>query len=695
MKRISSCFGLAASLLCCASISSAEEGMWTFHNPPRELIQKTYGVTLTDAWLDRLRAATVRLEGGCSGSFISKEGLILTNHHCARTCIADNSTPERNLMADGFYASQRSEEPRCQTQAVSVLVGMEDVTDKVLPAIKGLSAADANLARKKQLTTLEQACEEASRSGPAGPSKCEVVTLYQGGQYWLYRYKRYSDVRLVFAPENDAAQFGGDPDNFQFPRWGLDMTILRAYENGQPARIAEPLRIDWDGAQEGEPVFVAGHPGRTDRLFTVPELKAQRDAVQPLWLLRASEFRGRLIEFGKRSPESARRALAPLDNIENSLKRRRKQLDALLDDAFMDRRIRDEAALRAKVEADPQLRSVAGTAWDDIARAQGVLREISMPYAFTEGGSEFTTVLFGHARHLVRAAAERPRPNPERLREYTDAALPLLQQRLAAKTPVYEDLERMRLSFALERMREYLGPDDPLVRSVLGKESPDSLAEKVIGGTKLADPVVRLALYEGGQAAVDASDDPMIALVRTMDPTARALRKRYEDEVEGPTRSGQEAISRARFALEGASGYPDATFTLRLSFGSVRGWEEAGGRRIAPFTTLDKAFERNTGVDPFRLPQRWLDAAPKLDASNIRVNFVTNNDTYGGNSGSPMVDKDGRIVGLLFDGNIHSLSGSYWFDGDRRRTVGVHPQFIRAALEKVYRTESLLAEIGL
>jgi hypothetical protein len=677
-----------------ATVTLAEEGMWTFDNPPRQAIEKAYGVELTDAWLDRLRLATVRIEGGCSASFISKEGLILTNHHCARTCIVDNSTPERDLMANGFHAARRSDEPRCQSAAVSVLVGMDDVTDEVLAATSGLAAAEGNQARKKQLTTLEQSCEEASKAVAGGPFKCEAVTLYQGGQYWLYRYKRYTDVRLVLAPENDSAQFGGDPDNFQFPRWGLDMTLLRAYENGEPAKVAEPLRFHWDGAKEGEAVFVAGHPGRTDRLFTVAELKAQRDAIQPLWLLRASELRGRLIEYGKRNEESARRAKAPIDEIENGLKRRRKQLDALLDDEFMDGRVRAEQDLRAKVQADPKLRAIAGSAWDDIARAQAVLREISVPYSFLEGGAEFNTILFAHARSLVRAAAERPKPNTERLREFTDAALPRLQQRLAAKTPVYDDLERMRLSFALERMREYLGPDDPLVSAVLGKESPDSLAAKTIEGTKLADPAVRLALYEGGQAAIEASDDPMIRLARAIDPTARALRKRYEDQVEGPTRSGQEAIARVRFALEGASTYPDATFSLRLSYGSVQGWDEPGGRRVAPFTTLDKAYERATGLEPFRLPQGWIDAASKLDAAGTRVNFVTNNDTYGGNSGSPMVNAAGEIVGLLFDGNIHSLSGSYWFDGDRRRTVGVHPQFIRAALEKVYRADSLLSEIG-
>jgi hypothetical protein len=570
---------------------------------------------------------------------------------------------------------------------------MENVTDQVGAAVKGLTDAEANKIRKQTLTRLEQACEEASQKDSRGALKCESVTLYQGGQYWLYKYKRYADVRLVIAPERGIAAFGGDPDNFQFPRWALDFSMLRAYEKGRPAKTPNHLEFNWAGAQEGDAVFVSGHPGTTSRLLTVAELKAQRDAYLPFWLIRNSELRGRLLQYGKGSPETLRRSQDLLNSLENSVKVRRKQLDALLDDSFMDRRMKEEAALRAAVSANPALQAVAGGAWDDIAKAQQVRRDIVVPYTFVEQGAGFNSELFRNARTLVRAAAERSRPNAERLREYTEGALPQLRQSLAAESPVYADLEQLTLSFSLERMREWLGPDDPVVRQVLGKDSPDTLAARLIQGSKLADPKVRLALYDGGQAAIDASDDPLIRLARAVDPAARALRKRHEDEVEGPTRRGQEALSRARFAVYGTSRYPDATFTLRLSYGAVRGWTEKG-KPVAPFTVLRNAYDRATGVEPFRLPQKWLDAAPTLDMG-MRVNFVTDNDITGGNSGSAMVNSKGEIVGLAFDGNIESIEGEYWFDERTNRAVGVHPAFIRAALEKVYRAEPVLVELGL
>lgn len=669
------------------------EGMWTFDNPPRDAIRQAHGVDVTDAWLKRLRLATVRLEQGCTASFVSRDGLILTNHHCAESCIAENSTADRDLLARGFHAADRGQELRCQAEAASVLVDAENVTARIEATVKDLADAEANVARKQALTRLEQACEEASRrDATTGPLKCEAVTLYEGGQYWLYKYRRYDDVRLVLAPESAIAAFGGDPDNFQFPRWALDFSLLRAYENGRPAKIAEPLRIHWDGAAEGEAVFVSGHPGGTDRLLTISELKFQRDAFLPMWLLRYAELRGRLIQYGKQSPESLRRATEYLNRIENSIKVRRKQLDTLHDDDFLAQRAREESALKAAVQADAALQAVAGTAWDDIEKAQQTYRSILLPYTFFEGAAGFNSDLFGYARTLVRAAAERSKPNAERLREYTDAALPRVRQSLAAESPVYPDLEQVKLSFALERMREWLGPDDELVRTVLGNESPDSLAAGLIAGSKLADPALRLALYEGGQAAIDRSDDPMIRLAKLVDPAARDVRKRYEDEVEGPTRSGQEALAKARFAVLGTGIYPDATFTLRLSYGAVRGWDELG-QPVAPFTTLQKAFDRATGQDPFRLPQSWLDAAPAIDLPGTRANFVTDNDIVGGNSGSPMVNVGGEIVGLAFDGNIHSISGSYWFDERRNRSIGVHPQFIRTALEKVYRATSILEEL--
>jgi V8-like Glu-specific endopeptidase len=676
--------------LCVTAV--ADEGMWTVDNFPRAAVKETYGVEVTDAWLQHLQQSVVRLEGGCTGSFVSPEGLVLTNHHCVQTCLAENSTAERDLVANGFLAQSREAEVRCQNEQVSVLVGTEHVTDRVSAAVAGLGAAEAGAARRQALTRLEETCErEATQQGAA--LSCETVTLYQGGQYWLYKYRRYHDVRLVFAPEIDVAAFGGDPDNFQFPRWSLDMTLLRAYENGQPAKVARHLSFNWNGARAGEPVFVAGHPGTTERLLTVEQLKTQRDVFLPFWLLRFSELRGRLIQFSRTGPEEARISRDLLDTIENSLKVRRMQQVALLDDALIAQKAEEEARLKAAVEKDPALRERAGGAWDEIGRAQRVYREMLVPHVFIEGGAGFNSELFFYARQLVRAAEERQKPNPERLREYTEGQLPQLAQALGAERPVYPALERVRLSFALERMREWLGPDDPLVREVLGKETPQDRAASLIEGSRLSDPKVRLSVYEGGAKAVAASGDPMIALARVVDGRARELRERFEREVDGPTRRGQEAIAAARFAVYGTDIYPDATFTLRISHGAVEGWRE-GGEPVPPFTTLARLYERTTGVPPFRLPTPWLEARPRLDME-ARANFVSTNDIVGGNSGSPMVNARGEIVGLVFDGNIHSISGTYWFDREKNRTVAVHPDYMRVALEQVYPAGALARELGL
>jgi V8-like Glu-specific endopeptidase len=670
---------------------AGDEGMWTFDNAPREAIRARLGVEVTDAWLDRLQQSVVRLEGGCTGSFVSAEGLVLTNHHCVQTCAAQNSSAADDLVAKGLIAGTRAEERRCQDEQVSVLVGMVQVTGQVAKATAGLSAADANTRRRQEITRLEQACEDETRAAGT-PLKCEAVSLYQGGQHWLYKYRRYDDVRLVFAPEEDIAAFGGDPDNFQFPRWCLDMGLLRVYENGRPASTPVHLQFEWDGAPDGAPVFVAGHPGSTDRQLTVAELRAVRDAFLPLWLVRFSELRGRLIQYGKTSPEAARTAQDLLDSVENSLKVRRQQMAALLDEQLLARKAREEAELRARVMADPALRAQAGDAWDQIAEAQQRYRDLLVPYVFVEGAGGFSSDLFGYARHLVRTAEERAKPNADRLRGYTDAQLPQLKQMLGAAAPVYPELEQMRLAWSLERMREWLGPDDALVRQVFGGDSPDTLARRLVTGSQLADPKVRLTLLDGGAAAVGASNDPMIQLARTVDPRARELRATYEAEVEGPTERAHEAIAAARFAVSGTSLYPDATFTLRLSFGTVRGWTERG-QPVEPFTRLARLFERATGAPPFQLPARWIDAKPRLDLS-AKANFVTTNDIVGGNSGSPMVDARGRIVGLVFDGNIHSIAGSYWFDEAMNRTVAVHPDFMRVALTQVYPAGHLARELG-
>ncbi len=673
--------GYIATLAAFAALpATADEGMWTFDNPPTAAIEQKYGAKLGADWLKRVRESTVRLETGCTGSFISGDGLILTNHHCAEDCIVQNSSEGNDLNANGFLAGTREQELQCKEDAVSVLVGTEDVTAKVAATLEGVAPDKIVEARRAALTKLEQACEEESKGAKGGALKCERVSLYQGGQHWLYKYRRYKDVRLVFAPERDIAAFGGDPDNFQFPRWCLDMTILRAYDDGKPAQTPAHLEFDWDGAEPGDAVFVSGHPGNTDRLLTAAQLEVQRDTFMPFWLMRFSELRGRMIQYSKTGDEPRRIAESYLNSVENAIKVRRKQFDALLDPALIEH-------ARA---GEKELGSASGS-FEQVARAQDTWRNVLVPYTFIEGGAAFNSQLFSHARTLVRAAAERAKPNEQRLPEFTEARLAALVQSLKADTPIYGDLEELRLSFGLERMREWLGPDDPVVKQVLGKDSPDAVASRAVQQSRLGDAAARMALYEGGQAAIDASEDPMIRLAAAADPAARALRKTYETEVEGPVARGQEEIAKARFAKYGTTIYPDATFTLRLSYGAMKGWTETG-EEVRPWTEISRAFERATGEAPFRIPERWMAAKDSLDMST-RANFTTDNDIVGGNSGSPMLNAKGEIVGLAFDGNIHSISGSYWFDDRMNRSIGVHPAYMRAAMEKVYGAKELLAEI--
>ena len=673
------------------AMAIADEGMWTFDNPPRAALQQRYGVELTADWLDRVRKGTVRLDGGCTGSFISGSGLILTNHHCAQECIAANSTAGRDLLRDGYLAAGREDELKCQGDSVSVLMRMNDVTAQVLSTTAGLSPASAEEARRAELTRLEQACEEAAaRDRKGGALKCEAVTLYQGGQYWIYAYKRYDDVRLVFAPEQAVGSYGGDVDNFQYPRWSLDMSVLRAWEDGKPAATPNRLRFDWTGPEPGEVVFASGFPGGTSRRLTTAELDAERDVFLTFWLLRNAELRGRMIQFGKTGEEPARIVVEPLNGLENGIKVRRKQLDALQDDALFARRAEEEVALAAMMRQRPELGDPVA-AYGAIVDAQLVYREIAVRHSFLEGATGFSSELFGHARSLVRAAAERDKPNTERLRAYTDARLPALVMRLGAATPVYAEFEKMKLSFSLERMREWLGPNDPVIKGVLGNDDPDAVAARLVDGSKLADPAVRMKLYEGGRAAIDASSDPMIHLAAMVDAEARALRKRMEDEVDGPTRLAHETFAAARFATLGTSVYPDATFTLRLTYGTVEGWTEAG-KPVAPFTTIGQAFRRATGRAPFRLPDRWLERAHLLDGGTP-YNFSSSLDITGGNSGSPVLDARGDIVGLVFDGNMQSIAGDYWYDPATNRAVSVHARAIRELLENVYQASALLEEI--
>ena len=678
---------LAAGLLLGAVSAHAAEGMWTPDNLPLAELKARYHFAPTAAWIAHAQHAALRLAGGCSGSFVSPNGLVLTNHHCVNSCVQQLSSAEHDFIQSGFYAREEKDEIKCPEIELNRLDTITDVTARVKQATAGKSGEDYSKAEKAVKSEIEKECV----GGDAAHTRCDVVSLYHGGVYDVYKYHRYQDVRLVFAPELAMAFFGGDPDNFNFPRYDLDMGVLRAWENDKPAQVKDYGPVSRNGAAEGELTITVGNPGGTDRQLTIAQLETTRDVDTLHRLLLLAEERGVLEQFRSQGAEPWRIAESDLFFVENSFKALKGRLEALQDPEVFNFKRKQEAELRAWVDADPARKAKYGAAWDEIARAQLTWRNLSVPYSFIERGLGFGSKYFGYARALVRGAEERRKPNAERLREFTDSALPSVEQRLFSTAPVYPEFEKVKLAWSLTKLREWLGADDPFVREVLGKESPEALAGRLIAGTKLGDPTVRRALWNDGGDAVAKSDDPFIALARRIDGEARAIRKRYENEVESVIDKNSELIAAARFEKYGTSVYPDATFTQRFSFGEVKGWEEHG-KWIEPFTTLGGAFARATGFDPFKLPQSWLDARERLNLAQ-RFNFVTTNDIIGGNSGSPMINRDGEIVGLVFDGNIESLGGDFWFDERVNRTVAVHSGAILEALHKVYKAERLAKEL--
>ncbi|HSP78799.1 MAG TPA: S46 family peptidase, partial [Myxococcaceae bacterium] len=599
-------------------------------------------------------------------SFVSPDGLVMTNHHCARGCIQQLSTAKKDFIANGFYAKTQAEELQCPALEINQLEEITDVTDKLNTATRGLTGKKYADTLQAEKAKLEKACATSDEI------RCDVVTLYQGGRYNLYKYRRYQDVRLVFAPEHAIAFFGGDPDNFEFPRYDLDVTFLRAYQGGKPAKTKHYFKWSAKGAKEGELTFVTGHPGRTSRGLTVAQLEYQRDVALPNRLFRLAEIRGRISEFQNRGPEQKRISNNMLFGVENGYKASRGRLEALLDKAFFAQKVAAEQELRQKVEADPKMKARYGAAWDEIARAMDAMRNLRKEYEYMEGGSGLSSQLYGMAALLVRAAEELPKENSARLRGFNDSNLPSLKARLMSKAPIYPELESAQLTFSLTKLREELGPDHPFVKKVLGKESPETLAVRLVKGSKLADPQVREQLFKGGKKAIDASKDPMIRLAALVDPDARAIRARFEEEVESVINKNSELIAQAKFEVYGTDLYPDATGTLRLSYGAVKGYME-DGKQVAPITYMGDTFERHTGEDPFALPGSWLAAQKKLDP-RTPMNFVSTNDIIGGNSGSPVINKDAEIVGLVFDGNIQSLGGDFGFDESVNRTVSVHSE---------------------
>ena len=675
-------------LLLLPVLSLAAEGMWTLDALPRDALKSEYDFVPDAAFVDHVRAASVRLASGCSGGFVSPDGLVLTNAHCVVDCVQSLSTADRDLAASGWVARQRSEALRCPAMAVNQLQATTDVTARIAAATEGLQGEAFARARNAEQSRIEAECI----GDEAGTRRCDVVTLYGGGQYQLYRYRRHADVRLVFSPETAIGFFGGDPDNFSFPRFSLDAALLRVYEDDRPVATPQYFRLNTEGAAAGELTLVSGHPGRTQRLLTASQLRRERDLDVLQRLLHLAELRGVLLQYSRLGPEAARVAATDLMQVENAYKVLDGRLRALHDPQFFDHRAVQARALRTALADDPKALAALTAAEQGIADAQTAYRALYTPYQLIERGRGFESELFRHARTLVRAAAEREKPNDRRLRGYTEGELPRLRQQVLGGAPITADYERARLAWSLAKLRERLGPDDAFVRLVLGKADPATVADRLVAGSALADATVRQALWEGGAEAVAASEDPFIQLARAVDPLARQLRQRYEHEVEAVEARYGRTLAGLRFRAYGTSVYPDATFTLRLSYGEVRGWRE-GDAEIAPFTTVAGLFERATGSPPFALTPPWKAAQERLDPQ-LPFNFVTTNDIIGGNSGSPVLNRRGELVGVAFDGNRHSLGGAYGYDPLRNRCVAVHSAAIVGALDTVYGADALVTELN-
>jgi hypothetical protein len=675
----------AAAILAVATPAFAAEGMWTFDAFPIARANQFLGTSIDRKWLDHLMASAVRIPG-CSSSLVSGEGLLLTNNHCVLDCAQNLSTPEKNYVENGFNPATREEERQCPGATAEILQSISDVTARVRAAAEGLSGKAFTQARDAAMAAIEQESCGADKA-----TRCQVVNLYRGGQFKLYRFKRYTDVRLAFAPEHRAAAFGGDPDNFNFPRYGLDFGFLRIYENGKPLKTPVHLKWNRNAPVAGEPAFIAGNAGSTQRLLTLAQLNTLQTLTLPTDLLTRSEFRGRLLQFRTESEHNAFISADLLDGVENSYKRARGQAQALTDAVFMAGKAREEAELKAAVAADAALSAEVGDPWHDIAEVQDDYAALYPAYFFLESRAGGGSDLYNKARQLVRAAQEREKPAAERLPEYSDSRLPLIEKRLLDASPVYPELDALELGWWLSKTREFLTTDNPYVRNLLGKESPEALAQRLASGTRVGDPAYRRQLWEGGLAAIEASDDPMIRFVLASETDARAVRSQWEERVEGPTDRAAERLARARFAVLGDSVYPDATGTLRLTYGRIEGWEQ-DGRTIGPFTTWAGLWERATGSDPFIVAAHLLAAKDRLNPGTV-LNTTVSTDTIGGSSGSPLVNARGEVIGANFDSTFLGQRSAFGYDIRVNRSVAVTTAAITEALDKAYGAQRLVKEL--
>ena len=665
----------------------ADEGMWTFDNPPRKQWKERYNFDPPDSWLEHVRLSSVKV-GTASGAFVSANGLVMTNQHVASGQLAKLSTREKNLAKEGFYAPTLTEELKCPDLEIDVLVSYEDVTRRVQGAVKaGSNDKDANEQRRAEMAVIEN--ESRKQTG----LRSDVIMLYSGGEYWLYRFKKYTDVRLVFAPEEQIAFYGGDYDNFTYPRYCLDVTFFRVYENNQPAKTENYFKWSRSGPSDGEFVILSGFPGSTDRLMTVAQLKYQRDVGNPLQMQVWTSRRDALLRYAAQGEEHSRRSGSARRSLENSIKRLTSQQAGLMNPRMFAKKEAAERELRQELSRRPELQREYAVAWDEIASAYGELPRMAKRIALS---SLEPARLGSIATSIVRFTEELSKPNEQRYPEFRDNRLESLRLNLFSPAPIYTDMDEAVLAAWLEESRKTLGADDPFVRAALDGQTPAEVARRVISGTRLKDVAVRKALVEGGREAVTKSDDPLIVLARKVEPIIRELRAWNESKIKSVEASAGQKISAARFAVYGKSINPDANSNLRLSYGKVLGYE--AGTTLVPFkTTFYGLYNRAESFNekpPYDLPQRYKEKKAMLDLSTP-FNFVYTADTIGGNSGSPVINRNAEIVGLNFDSNIEKLPNRYWYvdEAEGGRAVAVHSVAIIEALQKMYNASALVKEI--
>jgi hypothetical protein len=686
MRLLLASAAAAALAAAVAAPGFADEGMWTFDNPPTAKMKQAYGFAPDAKWMERVQKGSVRLEGGCSGSVVSKEGLILTNHHCTTDCTSTLSSPQHDYLSEGYLAATRQEEKICPGFEASILQSITDVTKRVKAATANAPAAEITKRRAAEIGRIED-----EMCGDAENIRCEVVSLYRGGQYKLYKYDRYDDVRIVFAPEMQAAFFGGDPDNFNFPRYAFDAALMRLYRDGKPAAFADPLKLAATAPAENDMVFVTGHPGSTERLLTTAQLQFQRDQFLPWRIEYLAQMRGSLLTTAGKGEEESRQVMDTIQSVENAVKVFKGQRGALVEPAFFALKVAEEKKLRDALAKDKALRDKYGDPFATIEQVIVAQKQAWMPYQMLEARFGAGSSLLADARTIVRGAMDRTKPEAQRLPEFGSQRLGPLERSLFAEGAVHPVLERLEIEFWLDKTREYLGADHPAVKVLFGNKSSAEIASDIVNESELDDPSVRKKLWEN-PGLVAVSNDPAIALVRRLDAAMRQARSDYESKVSGPMSAASEKVAGLRFEVFGDQVYPDATFTLRLSYGSVKGWSDPAFGEVKPFTYVSGLWDRATGAFPFNLGRKWVGGQAKLDGKTP-MNFVTTNDIVGGNSGSPVLDKQGRIVGLAFDGNIHSLGGAYGFDPRLNRCVAVASPMIIEGLSKIYNATSIVREL--